>query len=228
MSWIGNYDEKREDLIRRLINTGAIHSPEVIRAMSKVPRHEFIPEEQRDYAYIDTPLSIGRGQTISAPHMVGMMAEALELQKGHKILEVGTGSGYHAAVVAELINPDKEFGIGHVYSLEIIPELAKIATRNLLKTNYDQNVTVICKDGSEGYEEQAPYDRIQVTAAAPDIPPPLLKQLTVNGIMVIPIGNIMYFQTLIKVRKISHTKTVTENCGGVAFVPLMGRFGFQE
>ncbi len=228
MSWIGNYDEKREGLIRRLINTGAIHSPEVIRAMSKVPRHKFIPEEQKDYAYIDTPLSIGRGQTISAPHMVGMMAEALELQKGHKVLEVGTGSGYHAAVVAEIINPDKGLGMGHVYSLEIIPELAKRATSNLSQTNYDQNVSVVCKDGSEGYEEQAPYDRIQVTAAAPDIPPPLLKQLNVNGILVIPVGNILYFQTLVKVRKVSDTQIETESCGGVAFVPLMGRFGFQE
>ena len=228
MSWIGNYDEKREDLIRRLINTGAIHSPEVIRAMSKVPRHEFVPEEQRDYAYIDTPLSIGSGQTISAPHMVGMMAEALELQKGHKVLEVGTGRGYHAAVVAEIINPNKELGRGHVYSLEIIPELAEISTRNLSKTNYDQTVSVVCKDGSEGYEEQAPYDRIQVTAAAPDLPPPLIKQLSVNGIMVIPVGNILYFQTLVKVRKVSDSKIETESCGGVAFVPLIGRFGFQE
>lgn len=228
MSWIGDYTEKREGLIRRLINSGVIHSPEVIRAMSKVPRHEFIPEEQRDYAYVDSPLSIGRGQTISAPHMVGMMAEALELRRGHKVLEVGTGSGYHAAVVAEVIYPDKGLGMGHVYSLEIIPELAQRATINLLKTNYDQKVSVVCKDGSEGYEEQAPYDRIQVTAAAPDIPPPLLEQLNVNGILVIPVGNRLYFQTLVKVRKISDTKIETETCGGVAFVPLIGRFGFQE
>jgi protein-L-isoaspartate(D-aspartate) O-methyltransferase len=228
MSWIGNYTEKREGLIRRLINSGVIHSPEVIRAMSKVPRHEFIPEEQRDYAYVDSPLSIGRGQTISAPHMVGMMAEALELRRGHKVLEVGTGSGYHAAVVAEVIHPNKGLGMGHVYSLEIIPELAQRATINLLKTNYDQKVSVVCKDGSEGYEEQAPYDRIQVTAAAPDIPPPLLEQLNVNGILVIPVGNRLYFQTLVKVRKISDTKIETETCGGVAFVPLIGRFGFQE
>jgi protein-L-isoaspartate(D-aspartate) O-methyltransferase len=228
MSWIGNYTEKREGLIRRLINSGVIHSPEVIKAMSKVPRHEFIPEEQRDYAYVDSPLSIGRGQTISAPHMVGMMAEALELRRGHKVLEVGTGSGYHAAVVAEVIHPNKGLGMGHVYSLEIIPELAQRATINLLKTNYDQKVSVVCKDGSEGYEEQAPYDRIQVTAAAPDIPPPLLEQLNVNGILVIPVGNRLYFQTLVKVRKISDTKIETETCGGVAFVPLIGRFGFQE
>jgi len=228
MSWIGNYAEKREGLIRRLINSGVIHSPEVIRAMSKVPRHEFIPEEQRDYAYVDSPLSIGRGQTISAPHMVGMIAEALELRRGHKVLEVGTGSGYHAAVVAEVIHPDKELGMGHVYSLEIIPELAQRATINLLKTNYDQKVSVVCKDGSEGYEEQAPYDRIQVTAAAPDIPLPLLEQLNVNGILVIPVGNRLYFQTLMKVRKISGAKIETETCGGVAFVPLIGRFGFQE
>lgn len=228
MSWIGNYTEKREGLIRRLMNTGAIRSSNVIRAMSKVPRHEFIPEEQRDYAYIDTPLSIGRGQTISAPHMVGMMAEALELQKGHNVLEVGTGSGYHAAVVAEIIHPDNGLVGGHVYSLEIIPELAKRAIRNLAKTKYGQKVSVICKDGSEGYDEKAPYDRILVTAAAPDIPPPLIKQINVNGILVIPVGNRLYFQTLVKVRKVSDTKIETESCGGVAFVPLIGRFGFQE
>jgi len=222
------YANEREKLVRALVSAGVIRSPQVIRAMRTVPRHIFVPEEQRRYAYIDTPLSIGMRQTISAPHMVGMMAEALELERGSRVLEVGTGSGYHAAVVAEIINPTGGAEGGHLYSLEVIPKLVERATRNLAEAGYSTRVTVVCRDGSEGYAQKAPYDRILVTAAAPDIPPPLVQQLKIGGVLVIPVGGRYFFQRLMRVRKVSDRETESEDLGGVAFVPLVGRFGFRE
>jgi len=160
--------------------------------------------------------------------MVSIMNEALELEVGQKVLEVGAGSGWHACTVAEIIAPSNmpKEKWGHVYTIEILPSLAEFAKRNIAKAGYEDRVTVICKDGSEGYEEEAPYDRILVTAAAPLIPEPLKRQLKPGGVMVIPVGEVGFYQVLIRVRKIDG-KIVEENLGGVAFVPLVGKYGHK-
>lgn len=222
------FKELRENLVRKLISRGNLRSPNVIGAMRIVPREKFLPRNMREKAYIDTPLPLGFGQTISAPHMVAIMAEALELEVGQKVLEVGTGSGYHAAVTAEIVCPEDIENRGHVYTLEMIPELISFAENNLKKAKYSSRVTVILKDGSMGYLDKAPYDRILVTASAPKIPKALTEQLKVGGILVIPVGDLYFFQRLLKVRKNSEESTSTENLGGVAFVPLKGKNGWAS
>jgi protein-L-isoaspartate(D-aspartate) O-methyltransferase len=161
--------------------------------------------------------------------MVAIMNEALQLEVGHKVLEIGAGSGWHAATIAEIVAPSgaPRSEWGHVYTVEIIEELADFARRNIIKTGYGDRVTIICSDGSMGYAEKAPYDRILVTAAAPHIPEPLLEQLKPGGIMVIPVGSAHLFQSLIKVTKGVDGKIKEENLGGVAFVPLTGRYGHE-
>ena len=154
----------------------------VLDAMSRIPRELFVPEQLRDRAYEDTPLPIGLGQTISAPHMVAIMSDLLDVRPGMKILEVGGGSGYHAAVLAALTGPQ-----GRVYSVERMPDLAAAARRNLQAAGIE-NVTVVEGDGSLGLPEHAPYDRISVAASAPKIPEPLKEQLQVGGKMVLPVG----------------------------------------
>jgi len=156
------------------------------------------------------------------------MDEALELEVGNRVLEVGAGSGWHASTIAEIVAPtDAPKGNwGHVYSVEIVRELAEFARKNVEEAGYSDRITVICGDGSLGYPEKAPYDRILVTAAAPDIPKPLVKQLKTRGILVIPVGGIYLYQTLVRVRK-GDGKITEENLGGVAFVPLTGRHGYE-
>ncbi len=156
------------------------------------------------------------------------MDEALELEVGHKVLEIGAGSGWHASTVAEVVAPtdSPKEGWGHVYTVEIVPELAEFARKNLEKSGYRDRVTVICGDGSEGYSMEAPYDRVLVTAAAPDIPKLLLEQLKAGGVLVIPVGGIYLYQNLVRVRKVDR-KFVRENLGGVAFVPLTGKYGYK-
>jgi len=160
--------------------------------------------------------------------MVAIMNEALELEVGHKVLEVGSGSGWHAATIAEITAPSdvpKEKW-GHVYTVEIVRELADSARAILEKVGYGDRVTVVAADGSEGYAEEAPYDRILVTAAAPSIPKPLTEQLKTGGILVIPVGSTYFYQTLLCVRK-TDSRLVEENLGGVAFVPLTGKYGHK-
>jgi protein-L-isoaspartate(D-aspartate) O-methyltransferase len=161
--------------------------------------------------------------------MVSIMNEALQLEVGHKVLEVGAGSGWHAATIAEIIAPNDapRSGWGHVYTVEIIEGLAEFARRNIMKAGYGDRVTIICADGSLGYPEKAPYDRILVTAAAPDVPSPLIEQLKPSGIMLIPLGSAHLFQSLIKVTKGLDGKMKKDNLGGVAFVPLTGRYGHK-
>jgi len=161
--------------------------------------------------------------------MVSIMNEALQLEAGLKVLEVGAGSGWHAATIAELIAPNTapRSEWGHVYTLEIVQGLADFARKNNMNNGYGDRVTIISADGSMGLPEKAPFDRILVTAAAPSVPPPLVEQLKQGGIMLIPVGNASLFQSLLKIVKGSNGKTKQENLGGVAFVPLTGRHGQQ-
>lgn len=216
-------EEEEFEKLRKLLVEGLegfILDEKVLRAMLRVPRHMFIPEYEQRAAYTDRPLEIGYGQTISAPHMVAIMCEILELAEGHKILEIGAGSGYNAAVMAELVGKT-----GHVYTVERIEPLVNFARENLKETGYD-NVTVLLENGSMGYPRYAPYDRIAVTCAAPYIPETLLEQLKPGGIMVIPVGS--YSQELIRVKKDSNGNIHKKKKGEVIFVPMLGKHGFRK
>jgi protein-L-isoaspartate(D-aspartate) O-methyltransferase len=188
-----------------------ITSPRVLEAMRKVPRHLFIPEPLRERAYDDSPVPIGLGQTISQPYIVAFMTQALDVQTGHKVLEIGTGSGYQAAVLAELTR--------EVYSIEVLPELADRAAATLRELGYDQ-VRLKTGNGYLGWPEHAPFDRIIVTAAPPEIPPALVDQLKVGGLMAIPVGT-----TDQDLRILRRTATGLEllQTLPVRFVPMTGR-----
>ncbi len=214
-------EDQRARLIQSLKQRGYVTSKAVEEAMLRVPRDQFLPVGVREEAYVDSPLPIGEGQTISAPHMVAIMAEALDLGPGMKVLEVGTGSGYHAAICAEIIAPD-----GHVWTIERIATLATSAEENLKKTGYANLVSVIFGDGSKGLPNQAPFDRVFVAAGAPDIPKPLTDQLKPGGKLLVPVGG-RYYQDLIRVTRIG-SKLSKENLGGCVFVPLIGEYGYQE
>ena len=215
------FAERRRRLAESLMADGYLTKKEVIDAVLKVPRHWFVPARIRENAYGDYPLSIGESQTISAPHMVSIMCERLDLAPGYRVLEIGTGSGYHAAVVAEIIGP-----AGHVYTVERIARLADSARENIRKCGLAERVTVVVGDGSGGYPENAPYDRIYVTAASPGIPEPLLGQLKEGGKMLVPAGS-RHYQELLGVWK-KGGRTIQENYGGCVFVPLIGEHGHRE
>ncbi len=220
------YKKAVDNLVNRLKNSGYLKSADVERALRIVPREEFVHPSTREYAYSDTPLSIGHGQTISAPHMCVIMCEAMRLCPGHKILEIGAGSGYHAALCAELVAPKDTPTPGHVYTIEIVESLISFARNNLERTGYSDRVTLIHADGGKGLPETAPFDRILVAAAAPDIPQPLIDQLACEGIMLIPVGSRGFFQNLLLVIKDEYGKVSRKNWGGVAFVPLTGEYGY--
>lgn len=193
-------------------------SDRVVEAMERVPRELFVPDGIRHMAYEDHPLPIGESQTISAPHMVAIMCDVLDLREKMMVLDVGTGSGYHSAVMADLVGPE-----GHVYSIERIPELVVYARRNLREAGIE-NVTVVEGDGSGGLPEHAPYDRINVAATAPKVPDPLKIQLKVGGKLVIPVGTC--YQELVLVIRTDEGFEL-EHHGGVVFVPLIGDHGFK-
>ena len=218
--------EERKRLVEMLKRDGIIRSKKVERALLNVPRELFVPENYRDLAYADTPLPIGKGQTISAPHMVALMTELLNLDEGMKVLEIGTGSGYQAAVIAEIVAPKNSKKLGKVITIERIPELAEFAKRNLERAGYIDRVKVVVGDGTLGYPKEAPYDRIIVTAAAPDIPKPLLEQLKPGGRMVIPVGN-KYLQYLYIVDKTPSGKIIINKDTPCVFVPLIGKYGWK-
>lgn len=213
------FTQQREQMVVNTIRNRGVSDEDVLEAMENVPRHLFVPEDQQDQAYGDYPLPIGFGQTISQPYIVAMMTELLELKNGDKVLEVGTGSGYQAAVLAEMPGVD-------VYTVEIIPELAKRAEETLDGLGY---TNVHCKqgDGYFGWPEHAPFDAIIVTAAPDHVPQPLREQLAVGGRMVIPIGPRGGYQTLWKFVKQSDGELKAYNEGGVAFVPFTGK-GIRE
>lgn len=219
---MSDFTEVRKQLVLKLVREGRIRSASVIEAMEAVAREMFVPEHEKKHAYIDTPLSIGSGQTISAPHMVGIMVEELDLAPGQTVLEVGSGSGYHAAVVAEVIG---KLPKGHVYTIEIKENLAELAKMNLEAAGYSDIVSVISGDGSIGYSKQAPYDRIFVTCASPDIPEPLITQLKENGKLLIPVGS-TYYSELTRVTKMKD-KLLRSKLGGCAFVPMVGELGHK-
>lgn len=222
-----DFASERRKLVRQLELEGVIRSKKVRKAMLKVPREEFVLPEYRKYAYVDSPLPILKGQTISAPHMVALMCEVADLDVGHRVLEIGTGSGYHAAVIAEIVAPEESPRKGHVYTIERIPELAEFAKENLERTGYSDRVTVIIGDGTLGYPEKAPYDRMIVTAAAPKPPEPLLEQLKVGGKLVIPIGS-RYLQHLYVIEKRGAKEFKRNVITPCVFVPLVGEYGWAE
>ena len=186
----------------------------VLNAIGKVPRHEFVPADQRPYAYENRPLSIGYGQTISQPYIVAIMTDLLKPKKTDRVLEVGTGSGYQAAILAELVDS--------VYSIEIVKELGEQAAENLKKTGY-HTVQTRTGDGYYGWETEAPFDGIVVTAVASHIPPPLIKQLKPGGRMIIPVGGQFMMQYLVLVTKDVDNNVTTRQILPVRFVPLTGK-----
>jgi protein-L-isoaspartate(D-aspartate) O-methyltransferase len=184
----------------------------VLDAMQRVPRHEFVPTAMRDRAYDDSPLPIGHRQTISQPYIVALMTQLVEAQPHKKALDIGTGSGYQAAVLAELVE--------HVYSIEIVEPLAKEARARLRTLSYE-NVTVRHGDGYRGWESESPFDIIIVAAAPDHVPQPLVEQLAPGGKMVIPVGT--HFQKLLIISKDKDGKVVQKNVAPVAFVPMTGQ-----
>jgi len=187
--------------------------PRILDAMTDVPRHAFVPPAQRPYAYANRPLPIGRGQTISQPYIVALMTTLAQPRRGDTVLEIGTGSGYQAAVLAGLA--------GRVYSIEIIESLGAQASQRLRTLGYD-NVTTRIGDGYYGWPEAGPFDAIVVTAAATSVPPPLIRQLKPGGRMVIPVGSSFFTQTLMLVRKDAEGRVHSRQVLPVRFVPLTG------
>lgn len=221
-----NLSEERKKLVEMLKSGGLIRSSLVEEAFLSIPREFFIPEQLRVYAYDDTPLPIGYGQTISAPHMVAIMTEELRVKPGDTVLEIGTGSGYQAAILAHIVS--KKLG-GHVYTVERIPQLARRAVVNIASARPDllPYTTVVVGDGSKGVEFFQPYDRIIVTAAAPRIPDPLLQQLKPGGIMVIPVGD-RWEQILQIITKDERGYVRIRDSIPCVFVPLIGRYGWRN
>jgi len=204
-------------MVQEQIASRGIKDSRVLAAMEKVPRHLFVPEEMRDRAYEDSPLPIGDGQTISQPYMVAWMTDLLHLKESDRVLEVGTGSGYQAAIICELA--------AHVYSIEKNPELAARA-EGMLRSHGYINISFRVGDGTKGWPEEAPFDAVMVTAGAPSVPQPLLDQLDEGGRLAIPVGSkTMQMLTLIT-RKDGKLQAKQE--GSCVFVPLIGRFGWQK
>ena len=211
-------DEKIQ-LINKFKKNGIIKSKEVEKAFLKIPREKFVPYEYYHNAYIDTPLKIGFNQTISAPHMVAIMAEALDIRKGQKILEIGTGSGYHVAIVSKLVGEK-----GYVYSIERFTKLAKKAEENIKKIKI-KNIKIEIGDGSKGLKKNSPYDRIYFTCAAPGISDIIVNQLKIKGKLLIPVGKTVC--NLILLEK-NENEIKKYNLGGCAFVPLIGELGHKK
>lgn len=204
------YAQQRREMAAKQLKGRDINDQAVLRAMAAVPRHQFVPERLRSQAYIDSPLPIGYGQTISQPYIVAYMTQVIRPEPHHKVLEIGTGSGYQAAVLAELVQG--------VYTVEIVPELAKSASQSLRELGYTR-VQTKEGDGYHGWPEAGPFDAIVVTAAAEFIPPPLLQQLKDGGRMIIPVGSPFHVQHLTLVEK-KGERITTRILLPVRFVPL--------
>ena len=210
-----DYRDKRQSMVVNQLQSRDITDIKVLQAMLTVPRHQFVDEHIRDSAYNDYPLSIGEGQTISQPYIVALMTQLLELKGGEKVLEIGTGSGYQAAVLAEMVK--------EVYTVEIYESLSK-KSENLLNNLGYKNIHFKVGDGYYGWEEHAPFDAIIVTCAPDHIPPHLLQQIREDGgRMVIPVGGIWMVQTLMKIEKIKG-EIKSKGITGVRFVPMIGHY----
>ena len=214
-----DYSRLRERMVQRQIAGRGVRSEKVLNAMRKVPREQFLPKGQRVWAYDDAPLPIGDGQTISQPYIVAYMTEALALDGGEKVLEIGTGSGYAAAVLAEIA--------ADVYTIERIDGLA-IMARTILDNLGYQNVHVRQGDGTLGWPEHAPFDGIVVTAGGPDVPDTLKDQLKIGGRLVMPIGKSTWYQELVRVTRITEAEFDMEYLVPVRFVPLIGEEGWDS
>ena len=212
-----DYKVERERMVKQQIKARGIEDKRVLKAMNSVPRHLFLPSDARKYAYGDSPIRIGSGQTISQPYIVALMTELLDVHKDHKVLDVGTGSGYQAAILGELAE--------EVHSIERHPELAERAEETLSDLGYD-NVHVHVGDGTKGYEPASPYDRIIVAASAPRVPDPLLNQLAENGKLVLPVGS--RFSQHLEIWDREGEKFRKTHSIPVVFVPLIGDAGWEE
>lgn len=212
------YKEKREKMVKEQIIARGVENERVIKAMLDIPRHLFVPEDKRNEAYNDYPLPIGYGQTISQPYMVAVMTEYLEPCLDDVVLEIGTGSGYQTAILAYLVKK--------VFTIERECELLEKAKEILGRLGFD-NIKYKCDDGTKGWMDYAPYDKIIVTAAAPYIPPPLIEQLRPGGIIVIPVGS-KWIQDLVVAKKGKNGKLKIEKKFECAFVPLIGKYGFED
>ena len=210
------YRTALNDLIIYLKNLKFLTDEKVESALQNIPRHEFVPESELEYAYDNEPLPIMKNQTISQPGVVTRMTEWLDVKNGQNILEIGTGSGWQSAILSYLV------GSGTIYSIERHPELAKFAQENLKKLKID-NVHVILGDGTLGYSQASPYDRIIITAACTEIPLPLLDQLSENGLIIAPVGGSS--QSLVLLQKTPKGIVEIKNQSKYVFVPLVGKFG---
>ncbi len=209
----------RHEMVEDQVRARGVRDALVIKAMNTVPREAFVPEKLQEFAYKDSPLPIAAGQTISQPYIVAFMIETLALRGGERVLEIGTGSGYAAAVLGEIAS--------EVYTVERIEQLADYATKTLNSLGY-HHVHVRCGDGTLGWPEQAPFDAIIVAAGAPAIPESLKLQLKVGGRLVIPVGNDLTSQELIRISRKSQTKFKSEDLADVRFVPLIGEEGWHD
>jgi protein-L-isoaspartate(D-aspartate) O-methyltransferase len=212
-----SFQRERREMVDRQIAARGVQNPRVLEAMRKIPRHRFVPEAYRSAAYEDRPLPIGEGQTISQPYIVAVMTELLQPDPRDTMLEIGSGSGYQAALLSQLVS--------RVITLERLPAIAEQARKNLEALGIS-NVEVVVSDGTLGWPDQAPYNGILITASTPEIPPPLIEQLAEGGRLVAPVGGQGY-QELIKVEKHQGKAEKTYH-GGVVFVPLIGRYGWQK
>lgn len=212
------YIEKQQ-LIDYWKKSGTITDERLLKAFQEVPRELFITKGFEEQAYVDHPLPIGHKQTISQPTTVMLMTQALELKEGQKVLEIGAGSGWQAAIIGKIVGSK-----GKVITTEIIPELAKFAKGNIKKAKI-KNVDVINYDGSQGYKKEAPFHRIIVTAACPKIPSPLIEQLDEDGILVAPVGSLVFGQDMVKLIK-TKSGMKKESLGSFVFVPLKGKYGY--
>jgi protein-L-isoaspartate(D-aspartate) O-methyltransferase len=225
-----DYVAWRKQAVEDLVREGLLKDANIVRAMEKVPREEFLPADARSYAYVDSPIPIGYGQTTSALHMTALFCEYSRMKLGQSVLEVGGGCGYMSCVYAEVVAPSDKprASWGHVWSAEIVKELAELGRANVGRLGYGDRVTFLEADASEGLDAQERFDVIIVTSAAPEIPTELTRQLKAGGALLIPVGGARFYQELLRVKRKSNGTLSSENLGGVAFVPMRGKRGWES